>query len=86
MSFLPRRTGFKIRLNKGIVKIQDVYEDHNLMSFSELMAKFDLPQKHFFKYLQLRSFNLAQSNNSVQQPSFSILETHYKKRYKKLLR
>ena len=39
--------GFKAWLNKGIVKLLDVYENPNLMSFTELKAKFDIPQKHF---------------------------------------
>lgn len=64
--------GFKAWLNKGVVKLQDVYKDYTLMSFNELKAKYDIPQKHFFKYLQLRSFILANLNNS-------ILETHVTK-------
>ena len=76
--FAPAKNdlGFKAWMNKGIVKLQDVNEDYTLMSFNELKAKFDIPQKHFFKYLQLRSFILAHVNNSVQQPPFSNLETH----------
>ena len=35
------------------------------MSFDELKAKYDVPQKHFFKYLQLRSFILTCLKNSV---------------------
>lgn len=71
--------GFKAWSNKGIEKLQDVYEDCILMSFNELKAKFDIPQKHFFQYLQLRSFILAHLNNSVRQPPFSILETQITK-------
>lgn len=66
--------GFKTWLNKDIVKLLDLYKDNNLMSFDELKAKYDLPQKHFFKYLQLRSFIRARLKNSVQQPSMSTLE------------
>uniref|UniRef100_A0A671WUW6 Reverse transcriptase domain-containing protein n=1 Tax=Sparus aurata TaxID=8175 RepID=A0A671WUW6_SPAAU len=79
--FAPAKNdmGFKAWMNKGIVKLQDIYENYNLMSFSELKAKFDLPQKHFFKYLQLRSFILAHLNNSVHQPPLSILETQVTK-------
>ncbi len=49
------------------------------MSFNKLKAKFDIPQKHFFKYLQLRSFILAQLKNLVWQPSLSTLETYVTK-------
>ena len=75
--FAPAKNdmGFKVWLNKSIVELKDVYKDYTLMSFNELKAKYDIPQNHFFKYLQLRSFILANSNNSVQQPSLSILET-----------
>ena len=53
--FTPAKNdmGFKAWLNKGIIKLQDVYKDNTLMSFNELKAKFDIPQKHFSKYLQL---------------------------------
>uniref|UniRef100_A0A669E357 Reverse transcriptase domain-containing protein n=1 Tax=Oreochromis niloticus TaxID=8128 RepID=A0A669E357_ORENI len=59
--FAPAKNdlGFKEWLNKGVAKLQDLYEEYSLMSFSELRAKFNIPQKHFFKYLQLRSFILA---------------------------
>ena len=50
--------GFKAWLSKGIVNLLDLYNDNTLMSFDELKAKYDVPQKHFFKYLQLRSFIL----------------------------
>ena len=59
---------------RGIIKLQDVFDNYTL-SFTELKAKFDILQKHFFKYLQFRSFFLAHLNKSVQQPPFSILET-----------
>lgn len=45
------------------------------MSFIELKAEFDIPQKYFFKYLQLRSGILTRLNNSTQQPPFSTSQT-----------
>ena len=48
--------GFKIWFCKGIVKLQVLYKDNNLMLFDKLKANYDVPQKHIFKYLQLRSF------------------------------
>jgi len=55
----------KVGMVKGIVKLQDVYEDYTLMSFNKLKEKFDTPQKLFFKHLQLRSFILAHLKSSV---------------------
>ena len=74
--FSPAKSdmGFKAWLSKGINKILDLYKDNILMSFDELKAKYDVPQKHFFKYLQLRSFILTCLKNSVQQPPISTLE------------
>jgi len=44
------------------------------MSFDELKTKYIVPQKHFFKYLQVRSFILANLNNLLQQPPTSTVE------------
>ena len=41
----------KLWADKGIGKIADVF-----MSFEVIRKKFDLPAKHFFKYLQVRDF------------------------------
>lgn len=49
------------------------------MSFNELKTNFDVPQKHFFKYLQLRSFILAQLKNSVRKPPLSTLDLYVTK-------
>ena len=60
--FLPGRadSGFKMGASKGIAKIADLYNDNLvLMSFEELKSKYGIPAKHFFKYLQLRSFILS---------------------------
>lgn len=45
--------GFKIWFCKGIVThiVQYLYKDNNLMLFDKLKANYDVPQKHFFKYL-----------------------------------
>lgn len=67
--------GFKSWLKKGVTKLLDLYKDNTLSSFDDLKAKFNFPNKHFFKYLQLRSFILSRLNHSVQQPQFSILES-----------
>ncbi len=40
--------GFKMWMNKGMIKIKDVYEDNILLSFDSLVVKSHIPQKHFF--------------------------------------
>lgn len=56
--------------------VQDVYlpESDILMTFQELQDKFHLDKKHFFKYLQLRSFIRASQNNILTKPTTSDLE------------
>lgn len=75
--FIPAKNdmGFKLWLNKGIVRLMDLYEDNILMSFDNLVSKFNIPRKHFFKYLQLRSFIFSKLKKSVQLPALSTLET-----------
>ncbi len=61
-SFKPGRcdAGFKHWMDKGISKIADLYSEGTLMSFQQLIDKYNLPRKHFFKYLQIRSFIYSQ--------------------------
>ncbi len=66
--------GFKMWMNKGMIRIKDVYEDNILQSFESLVVKFHIPQKHLFKYLQLRSFITTCLKGSTQLPPLSILE------------
>ena len=40
----------------GLRCIGDLYIDRKLASFAQLQAKFQLPQAHFFRYLQIRDF------------------------------
>ncbi len=55
-------------MNKGMIRIKDVYEDNILQSFESLVVKFHIPQKHLFKYLQLRSFITTCLKGSTQLP------------------
>ena len=48
--------GFKTLNDAGIFRIQDLFSDGTLKSFSQLRTEFDLPQTQFFRYLQLRSY------------------------------
>lgn len=74
-NFSPGRKdqGFKLWATKGICKVMDLYKEGKLVSFEELRNEYDIPQTHFFKYLQLRSFVYARTH-SYTQPPLSILE------------
>ena len=50
-----------------------------LMSFEELIARYDIPSKHQFKYLQVRNLIRSSQNQCVSIPPLSILETEMKK-------
>ncbi len=58
--FIPGKAdgGFKMWADKGVGQLKDVFGRHsgNLLSFEELVAKYDIPREHFFENLQLRSF------------------------------
>ncbi len=49
-------TGFKLWCEKGIVKLQDLFIDNNLMSFQQIMDKYELSKSEFFRFLQIRHF------------------------------
>lgn len=64
--------GFKIWLNNNLNKIGDLYSEGVLMSFEQLVNKYGLPKKHFFKYLQVRSFITTQLKSTVKPPLSTI--------------
>lgn len=74
VTFKPARAdmGFKMWMNKGVCKLGDLYNDGVLMSFEQLTNKYDLPKKHFFKYLQVRSFITNLLKSTVQPPLSTI--------------
>lgn len=41
---------------KGICSLKDMYIDGHLVSFQQLRVKFNLPNSHFFRFLQLQNF------------------------------
>lgn len=75
--FTPGRAdaGFRIWNNNGLRRISDLYKDGNLMSFVILKDRFDIPSKHFFKFLQVRSFISSSQNKSLIEPPLSVLES-----------
>lgn len=65
--------GFKHWMEKGLSQIKDLYNEGTLMSFQQLTDKHDLPRKHFFKYLQIRSFICSQIKSTLEA-TLSTLE------------
>ncbi len=49
--------GFKNWQMKRLSMVKkNLYEGGTLVTFQQLVAKYNLPKKHFFKYLQIRSY------------------------------
>ena len=75
--FSPGRgdLGFKLWAERGISKVMDTYNDKNILySFEDLQRIYNIPRKHFFKYLQVRNYILTASKQSPHKPPLSSLE------------
>lgn len=85
--FSPGRTdaGFKQWALCGLEKIQDLYlaSSNYMMSFDELRHKYNIERKHFFKYLQLRSYIMAKQKNLSKPPNLKLEEMITKSGLKK---
>lgn len=62
-------------VDRGIHTFMDLFMDKTFPSFAQLQDKFDMPNSHFFKYLQVRTF--VKSSNSLypSSPDESLMET-----------
>ena len=67
-------SGFQLWARKGLQSFKDLYRDNILMSFDDLVNFYDIPRKHFFKYLQLKSFLMSAQGRNLSEPPLSILE------------
>lgn len=78
-SFIPSLSdsGFHVWYKKGILSIKDLFTDKVFATFQQLQEKFALPQSHFFKYLQIRSFVKDKfpsfPNEPISSPMDSLL-------------
>lgn len=63
---------FKLWADKGIRQINDVFspEDDNIKTFEELVIMYNVPRKHFLKYLQLKSFIGSNQKQSMAIPAY----------------
>lgn len=68
--------GFRLWAEKGVGQLKDMFGSYNgnFLSFEELVSKYDIPRKKFFKYLQLRRFVRANQDRLMLAPPLSILE------------
>ncbi len=73
--FIPGRNymGFKNWQMKGLSMVENLYEGGTLMTFQQLVTKYNLPKKHFFKYLQIRSYIYSRIK-AYSKPQHSTLE------------
>ena len=75
--FAPGRSdlGFKLWAERGISKVMDMYNENDVLySFDDLKTIYNIPSKHFFKYLQIRSYILTALKKSPYRPPLSSLE------------
>ncbi len=63
--------GLKMWFDKGVEKISDLYAEDSLMSYNQLCEKYDIPRKHFYKYLQLKHFVLSTNKQLSVPPLWS---------------
>ena len=49
-------TTFQLWTREGVGLVRDFFREGNFMAFQQLRAKLNIPQSHFFRYLQVRSF------------------------------
>ena len=61
--------------NSGIHTLKDLYIKKLFPSFQQLQEKFNLHNRDFFKYLQIRSFVMKTFPSFPHEPPESIMET-----------
>lgn len=57
-TFLPSQTDgvFAVWRDRGLATLGDLYMDKQFASFNQLQTKFNIPNSHFFRYLQIRHY------------------------------
>ena len=66
---------FSIWHNLGLKTFKDLYIEGSFASFQQISDKFGVPNTHFFRYLQLRSFVKDMSPQFPLQPETSPIHT-----------
>ena len=65
--------GFNCWRDKGVITLGDLFTGATLMSFNEIQQKYGLPQREFFRFLQIRDFILRRTTMSTN-PNTSPIE------------
>ncbi len=66
--------GFRSWNVKGSQTVKDLYLDGVLLSFDQLCQRYQIQKKHFFKYLQLKSYVSTKHKQIMCLPPLSKLE------------
>jgi len=66
--------GFKLWAEKGIGMVSDLYFEGIVLTFKQLCQRYQVPRKHFFKYLQVRSFIASKCKTIMPTPPLSVIE------------
>uniref|UniRef100_A0A3B3E0S0 Reverse transcriptase domain-containing protein n=1 Tax=Oryzias melastigma TaxID=30732 RepID=A0A3B3E0S0_ORYME len=53
---------------KGLISIKDLYTNGDFSSFSQLQEQYNLPNSHFFRYLQVRHYIQSKIHNFGKLP------------------
>lgn len=84
--FLPSLTDMAFRrwAEKGLVTIDQLFENNTLRSFSQLQEKFDLPMNDLFRFMQIRSYLTRHSDwdyikrDPMEVESYFIMVSQHK--------
>uniref|UniRef100_A0A8C7R9H5 Reverse transcriptase domain-containing protein n=1 Tax=Oncorhynchus mykiss TaxID=8022 RepID=A0A8C7R9H5_ONCMY len=66
---------FGIWHSLGLSSLAQLFFDGTFASFSQLQEKFNLPQSHFFRYLQTRNFVRANTPGFPNRPANTAIES-----------
>lgn len=60
---------------RGLIKLSNMYDEGNCMSFEQLRLKYNIPRTHFFRFLQLRSFLSSSTSQFPSLPPDSFTDS-----------
>lgn len=67
-------TAFNCWEEKGLATLKDLYSNNSFMSFQQIREKYNIPNTHFFRYLQIRSFMSSNTSDFPSLPTESLLD------------
>lgn len=67
-------SAFKIWESNGLRNIKDLFVDGIFASFTQLLKQFNVPQQHFFRYLQIRHFVKSRFPSFPELPEETSLD------------